>query len=285
MTALSEVQRHIGALSELRDVVGAMRALAGLRMREAQQALPGVRRYAAAIAAGLAAAMRLDLPPGLGGARAVVGRAMIVCLAEHGFVGGFNERVLEAALPALTPADQLYLLGSRGAALAAERGCSAGWTGVMPTRVSGTPHAIMALTGSLYEAIARGRLQRIDCIYARYQQGASPSIEQHTLLPLDTAAVAAAQLPERSNAPAPVHYLSPAALLEGLAGEYLFALLTEATVESLASENAARFAAMDAAHENVTRQLDNLQSEERQLRQDEITAELLDLIVGAQASG
>ena len=40
--------------------------------------------------------------------------------------------------------------------------------------------------------------------------------------------------------------------------EYVFALLTEAAVESIASENAARFAAMSSAHDNVSKKLSNL---------------------------
>jgi F-type H+-transporting ATPase subunit gamma len=65
--------------------------------------------------------------------------------------------------------------------------------------------------------------------------------------------------------------------------EYLFALLTEAAVESIASENAARFAAMESAHDNVSKKLAGLQQNARQARQTEITSELLDLITGAEA--
>jgi F-type H+-transporting ATPase subunit gamma len=65
--------------------------------------------------------------------------------------------------------------------------------------------------------------------------------------------------------------------------EYLFALLMEAAVESIASENAARFAAMESAHDNVSKKLSRLRQDARQARQSEITAELLDLITGAEA--
>jgi F-type H+-transporting ATPase subunit gamma len=62
----------------------------------------------------------------------------------------------------------------------------------------------------------------------------------------------------------------------------MFALLTEAAVESIASENAARFKAMQAACDNVTKKLEELRQAARQVRQEEITAELLDLITGAE---
>ena len=46
MTRLAEIELHIGNIAELRDIIGAMRSLAGMRMQEAQRVLPGIRRYA-----------------------------------------------------------------------------------------------------------------------------------------------------------------------------------------------------------------------------------------------
>jgi len=65
--------------------------------------------------------------------------------------------------------------------------------------------------------------------------------------------------------------------------EYVFALLTEAAVESIASENAARFTAMESAHDSVGKKLKRLMQDARQARQTEITTELLDLVTGAEA--
>ena len=81
----------------------------------------------------------------------------------------------------------------------------------------------------------------------------------------------------------PLRNLAPEVLLEKLVADYLFALLTEAAVESLASENAARFAAMGSAHDNVAKKLEELRQDARQARQSEITTELLDLVTGAEA--
>ncbi|QPC41937.1 F0F1 ATP synthase subunit gamma [Kaustia mangrovi] len=66
-------------------------------------------------------------------------------------------------------------------------------------------------------------------------------------------------------------------------GEYLFALMTEAAIESIASETAARFATMSAAHETVSDKVDELRQEARQARQSEIATELLDPVTGADA--
>jgi len=73
-------------------------------------------------------------------------------------------------------------------------------------------------------------------------------------------------------------------LLEKLSEDYLQALLTEVLVEAVASENSARFAAMESAHDNVTKKLEQLQQDANLVRQDEITTELLDLVTGAEAA-
>jgi F-type H+-transporting ATPase subunit gamma len=115
-------------------------------------------------------------------------------------------------------------------------------------------------------------------ISSRYSHGGAPTIEHRLLLPLDAAALALTQ-PRQ----APLHNLGTTRLLERLMAEYVVALLTEAVVESIGSENAARFAAMEVAHENVEKKIAALQLDARQARQGEVTAELLDLIVGAEA--
>ena len=278
MTRLAEIQGHIASMDELRDIVGAMRSLAGMRVQEAQRALPGIRRYADSIAAGIGAALLL-MPEPLpqGGARRGQ-RALILCASEHGFVGGFNERLLEAAQATLRPNDRLFVLGSRGAALALERGWKVTWTSPQATRVGGAPDAIDRLAGELYGRIVHGEVSRIDVMFGRYGQGTPPEITERLLLPLDTGSLAAAQ-PRQP----PLHNLVPRRLLERLMAEYVFALLTAAAVESIASENAARFTAMEAAHDNVTRKLTELRQGARQARQAEITAELLDLMTGAEA--
>lgn len=280
MSDLRGVEHRIASMGELREVVGAMRALAGMRRQEAEQALPGIRRYAQAMAAALLSAERL-LPAGVGAqARPSqhptrARRALILCTAEHGFVGGFNERLLEAAGGVLQAGDVLYVLGTRGAALAAERGRAIDWSLPMATRLASIPPLIQRLAEQLFVDIAAGRVVSVEVLFANPH---TPSaVQRRRLLPLDTLSG-----PPAPPA-APLHNLPAQQLLEGLVDEYVFALLTESAVESLAAENAARFAAMEAARDNVSRQLTQLRASAHQLRQGEITAELLDLVTGEQA--
>lgn len=279
MTRLAEIRDRIAGMGELLDIVGAMRSLASMRVQEAQHALPGIRRYADSMAQAIGSA--LLLVPGAAQTPGVDGegrRALVLCAGEHGFVGGFNERLIEAAEAALGSHDLLFVLGSRGAMLAVERRGRVDWQQPMPTTQARAPEVASRLADELYRRISRREIGRVELVHARYRQGGSPEIEKRLLLPIDTAALA-----RRHPRQAPLHNLAPRPLLEGLMAEYVFALLTEAVVESISSENAARFAAMESAHENVKKKLSQLQQSAGQARQSEITAELLDLITGAEA--
>jgi F-type H+-transporting ATPase subunit gamma len=278
VTRLSEIQAHIGSLGELRNIVGAMRALAGMRVQEAQQALPGIRRYTEAIAVAVADTLHLLPQPAEPRHQSGQRQALILCAAEHGFVGGFNERLVMQATAELGSDDFLFVLGSRGAALAFERGRKARWTAPMATRCAAVPETIQRLTRTLYSSIARGDVGRVDVMFARYHAGTAAAVERRTILPLDLKTLRARQ----SRLP-PLHNLPPVALHERLLAEYVFALLAEAAAESIASENAARFAAMASAHDNVSKKLDDLRRDAQQARQADVTNELLELVAGAEA--
>jgi len=59
--------------------------------------------------------------------------------------------------------------------------------------------------------------------------------------------------------------------------------LTRAIMESFASENGARLRVMESADRNIDTRLQRLGGQAHTLRQGAITAELLDLITGAEA--
>jgi F-type H+-transporting ATPase subunit gamma len=278
MIRLAEIETHIAGISELLNIVGAMRSLASMRMQEAHRALPGIRRYAETMAAAVGSVLLL-MPEASFARRAAPGRrALVLCTAEHGFVGGFNTRVLDAAERQLDRNDALFVLGSRGAASAEERRWTTTWAHPMATRPEGVPESLRPLTVQLYRLIVRSHIARVDVMYARHRPDGAATIERRRLLPLDLASLA----PKQPRLP-PLRNLAPEVLLEKLVADYLFALLTEAAVEALASENAARFAAMGSAHDNVAKKLEELRQDARQARQSEITTELLDLMTGAEA--
>jgi F-type H+-transporting ATPase subunit gamma len=280
MTKLTETEAHISSMTELLGIVGAMRSLAGMHMQDAQRVLPGIRRHADTVAAAIADTLLLMETVARPAHDHQAARALIVCTSEHGFVGGFNEKLIEAAEKILADKDVLMVLGSRGAGHALEKGLKAEWWTAMATRSSAVTGTIEELSTEIYRRIAEGSIGRVEILFSRYRQGAASTIETQRILPIDESVFA-------SHGPAqpPLHNLDPVTLHERLVAEYVFAQFAEAAIESIASENAARFATMGSAHDNVSRKVEELRKEAHLARQAEVTVELLDLVTAEEALG
>lgn len=273
---LAELIARTNSVRELGNVVAAMRSIAAARARESRRMLPGITAYANIIAAAIAAALPLlgPEPP-----RFAPGRArrtgLIVFGAEQGFVGAFNEAVLHAA-EALARPTVLLVAGTRGARLAEERGFSIAWQTAMATQAGAVPATAARLVDALYE---RMPLEAVSMLFPRWQPNAGVSAEHRLLLPLDPRA-----FPPRAARQPPLTQMPAPALLERLAEEYVYAQLCEATAHAFAAENEARIAAMARAKSGVDNILGRLEAEQRRVRQEEITAEVVELAMGALAA-
>jgi F-type H+-transporting ATPase subunit gamma len=280
LTRLAEIETRTSSIVALRDIVGAMRSLASLRMREAKRALPAVRRYAEMIKDAVAETLSLLPEASTSPMPSRRGRqALVLCTGEHGFVGAFNHRIVATLDGCHEPDDMLFVLGSRGAAVCREAGRAIAWFHPMATSAEGVAEIVRRLTEELYRGAVSGTIAAAAVVFTRHGSQGELVIAQQGLFPISRATFATK--PPRQS---PLHHLSAARLFEELIADYVEGRLIEAVTESQASENAARFAAMDAAYDNVSKRLDQLQRDARHARQEEITNELLDLLIGNAAS-
>ena len=77
--------------------------------------------------------------------------------------------------------------------------------------------------------------------------------------------------------------LPPQRLFDDIVGEYFFATLENAAMQSFYSENSTRFRTMEAAHQNIQNKSGELTKLMQRLRQESVTNEILDLIRGSAA--
>jgi len=274
MEHLAKVKARLTSLTELHDLVGALRSMTATQAKEAQRAISGTQSYARVIEHAIAGAAQLaggekpDLPGASGGGRGV----LIAVGAEHGFVGGFDVGILTRVQAIRAPGERLVLVGSRGLARAREMAISCEGSHRMTSRVAGIP----ALARRICKETETAPAVRI--VFAAPRAGARFEVRERAILPLSP------RLLEAGTRPVPpLHHLAPADLLQRLSSEYLFAEVARALMESLASESNARLSTMDAAARNIDDRLDKLQHELRRIRQEEITADLLDVVTGTEA--
>ncbi len=282
MARIQEVSARIASLKELLDIVAAIRAIAAVQMQQGQHSLDAIRRYADEVSGALAeAASLLALHEPRSAPAECVRLGLVVICSEHGFCGAFNERILDAADRALAESGgdaRVVVVGSRGAQRAVERGRRPDLTLQMATYSGGVTAIVRRVAREFYRMFCAHELGRLEVVYASYAGGRQTGVERRRLLPLDPV------LFERHVPPIPpLVNLGAQELFEGLAGEYFFATLENAVMESFTSENAARFRTMEAAHENIERKFNELSGLARRLRQEAVTTEILDLIGGAEA--
>jgi len=268
----SDVEARIGTVRQLSSVIGAMRGVAAARSREARSQLDGVRAYARTIAGSIG--QILAFSPELGRAdpvREELGaHAIIALVAEQGFAGAFSERVLAAvrrlADAYLVQRTEILLIGDRGLMVAQQRGFTIDWAAPMVAHVEQAAPLANKIVDALYARIDARRVTRVTVVHAIPDGSSAIQIVERQLLPFDFS-----RFPASAN---------KATLVE----EYVFAELCEATVLSFAAENEARMRAMIEARANVTKTLDGLVARSRQLRQEEITNEIIELAGGNEAN-
>lgn len=275
---LSDVVTQIQSVRQLGAVVTAMRGIAASRAQKGRALLAGVEAYTQVVSHAIGQA--LELLPADRIAASAPGHSkhgLILFCAEQGFAGSFSQRVFEVAGADLDGVTTL-IVGTRGVAVAGERGISPDWSAPMTTRIEGIPSFANRLTEVLYGYLARGAITTVDILFSRSVSG-TIRIDRHSLLPIDF---------ERFTRPidtqAPLIALKPELLLERLAAEYVYAQLCEAAMHAVVAENEARMIAMMAAKNNTENKLTGLQQRERQLRQEEITTEIVELAAGAEAA-
>jgi F-type H+-transporting ATPase subunit gamma len=279
---LADVRRRIATVHQLGAVVDAMRGIAAARAHQSRALLPAIRAYADTARTAIAQARSLDTEPhqrSIATARSKPG--LIIFGAEQGFAGAFAEQVLnEAASNAV--ADHVFLVGDRAAALARERGWTVAWQISLPSRATALPDMASALVDALYAYLgvagAVPMTMTMTMVYPIWTAGQGATMARRSLLPLDDRAFA-----HPVSGEPPLINLPPAELTVSLAQEYVFAQLCEAAAEAFAAENEARMATMAAAKTSIDGKLQTLEREERLTRQEEITAEVVELAAGARA--
>jgi F-type H+-transporting ATPase subunit gamma len=275
---LADMVTQIQNVRQLEAVVAAMRGIAASRAQKGRSLLAGIEAYTNVVSRGIGQALNL-LPADMTALprhrRARFG--LILFCAEQGFAGAFSERVLDSALGDLAGAVNL-IVGTRGAIVASERGIKPAWSAPMATHVDAIPSFANRLADALYGYVATGTIAEVDILFSRSVPGGGIVIDRHSLLPIDFRRFARPIEKE-----APLTTLAPQPLLERLAAEYVFAQLCQAGMHAFEAENEARMLAMTSAKTNIETKLAGLSQRERQLRQEEITTEIVELAAGAKA--
>lgn len=279
LTRRTETMRSIGG------IVRTMKTMAVINAHPYEQAAHTITAYRATVMKGLHAFVQQHGPLAFESAPAG-DHAIVVFGSDHGLCGNYNETI--AALVARHVADvgadaaRIICVGAQMEDALIGLGLTPQVTLMSPT----TPDGLGRLAGTLVtqlDMIRRGGGPTSLAVSLAFSERSDhgqqvPLVQQ--LLPLDPALTR--DLAERrwQSRSLPRSRLPPPTLLAALIRGYLFASLSRTAAEALVTENAARLVRMQQAEQSVADRLEELTAETRAVRQEEITTELLDVIIG-----
>ncbi len=291
--SLVDLRRKIDSAAELESVVRTMKAMAASSISQYEKSALSLNDYYRTVQLGLVACLtQVNADAFIDEERVDGGPAIaFVFGSDQGLVGRFNDVLgdfVATTLAAETGEKQVWAVGSRIESRLAD-------VDLRPVGVFDVPnsiHAITPLVGRILVEIdaqrenagnGERRLGKVFIFHNRPLSHAAYEPVSQRLLPLDAtwrSALTKIRWPTRNP---PQILGDAAATLRSFLREYLFVSLFRASIESLASENASRLAAMQRAEKNIDGMLEELNLSFHRLRQSAIDEELFDVISGYES--
>ena len=296
METLESLRRQLRTAEDVEAVVSTRKGLAAVNVRRYQRASDAMVAYVRTIELGLQAVLRqhpellAPAPPHRGDTPREV---LVVFGSDQGLCGPINRHVADharaevTAVPAPAGGRLVVAVGLR-LAHELER---VGLPATVSTRQPATPEAIAPHVRDLVVRIDAWRsaqdTSRVRLVHARPVQRGALSYEPEavTLWPLDPVRLADLRVRPWPTRALPSFRGPWEAVFSHLVRERLFATVYLAEAASLAAIEASRLVAMQAAEHSLEERLEDLHERFHRQRQAAITAELLDVIAGAEAAG
>ena len=288
MKGVRELRRRLKGVKNIKKITKAMEMVAGTKLRRLQERALATRPFANSIEAMMRRVAAFADPaasPLLRVPESCTDEALVIVGADKGLCGSYNSNLFRAGVQHLAALRQagvtphLFVYGKRAQAFFAKiRDLDI--VRAFPDPVEKIEYRqVRRVLAELTRGFEEGRWQRVRIVYTAMKSVVvfKPTVQD--VLPLAAPATAGA-------AKAAVEYLmepTPDRILERLIPRYLEMQLYAAVLESLASEFASRRMAMKNATDNAEEMTLHLTMEYNKARQTGITAELLEIVGGAEA--
>lgn len=293
MASLKDVQNKISAVKKTKQITKAMNMVATSRLRGAQTNMENFRPYAgkfSEVLGSLAAKSDEQASLLLVPREEVKNVHLVLFTSDRGLCGGFNVNLIEKASSFLKEkgldqaATSFTTFGRRGRDWA-RRGkmtIADEYIGVVGTNVG---FSVAATAGrKLVDGFLKEDYDEVHMIYAEFVSMGRQVPTSKQLLPIPPLAPEDEEISPAEDYMAE-HICEPSAssLLGALLPKSINVNLHSALLETSTSEHAARMAAMDNATTACNDMIESLTLAYNKARQASITAELMDIVGGAEA--
>jgi F-type H+-transporting ATPase subunit gamma len=294
MATLKDVKTKIGAVKKTQQITKAMNMVAASKLRGAQASMEGFRPYSgkfAEVLGSLAEKAGEEANPLLEVREEVEKVHVVLCTSDRGLCGGFNTNLISKAKAFKKEKEEEGIeviftnFGKKGRDWCRKNKCE------IVDEVLGVVGANFGfnVASSAGQKLINGFLDKTyDEVYIVYAEFVSmarqmPVLKQMLpILPIESGEEKI-ETEETTYLAEHICEPSPQELLGELLPKNVYVQLYSALLETSTSEHAARMAAMDNATKACKDMIENLTLLYNKARQAAITAELMDIVGGAEA--
>ncbi len=284
MANLRDIRRRIKSVRNTAQITKAMKMVSAAKLRRAEEAMMRSRPYSTileSVIASLAKRVKKESHPLLCEKEEKRIKILVVT-ADRGLCGAFNTNLLRSALKFIKQKENegkkivVDLLGKKGKDFFKRREVEIGnlWIGA-----SSKPEYKKAKEVAEYELkqFYNNEFDSLYIVYNEFNTLISQKITYKKLIPVPSAEV------ETSFEERYIFEPSAEKILNTLLEKELSFIIFQALLESYASEQGARMAAMENATKSAKEMIDKLTLYANRVRQAGITKELIEIVSGAQA--
>lgn len=287
MANLKEVRTRIASVSSTQQITSAMKMVSAAKFRRAQNAIIGMRPYAAQLNDIIA-----DIDTGDGVAtpyhaqRPAQSVVLVVVTSNKGLCGAFNSNVLKLANQRIAhwraegAALRLVCVGKKASEqLSRQKDLKvASYDELLD---SPSFDAIATLADTLMADFVDKSIDRVEVVYNQFRNSIAQDLVCEQWLP-----VGAGGTKERGGRKAGNDYIfepSKEEILREMIPLTLRSTFYRMILDSLAAEHGARMTAMQKATDNATELLKDLRLSYNKARQAAITNEIIEIVSGSEA--
>ncbi|GAB6096895.1 F0F1 ATP synthase subunit gamma [Desulfatiferula olefinivorans] len=291
MATLKEVKLKIAGVKKTRQITSAMKMVATSRLRGAQMAMEAFRPYAskyAEVLGSLAQKAGEEASPLLVPRENVKKVHIVLCTSDRGLCGGFNINLIDKAEALIEEKRAegaevtLTHFGKKGRDWARKEKMTMvdQYLGVVGSKFG---FNVASTAGQkLINAFLAEDYDEVYVIYSQFVSMAKQLPQAQKILPIPPIEVEE----QDTDAPYLAEHIcepSPGELLGEMLPKNVFIQIYRALLETSTSEHAARMTAMDNATKACKDMISDLQRVYNKTRQAAITADLMDIVGGAEA--
>lgn len=270
------IEQKVKAFEDIHDIVNAMKAYAGLNIRKTEEYVPHVRTYANNVS--YAMAYLFSHFPSIAMPERHAGKRVLVTFgSEQGLCGAYNERIADYMDTVVNPDDYIFVIGKR-LKLAIEQHKL--WiTTFMESAVSfdGIREVMETSLSKIMDIYSQTDIYNLTVVFTSVIKN-NAEIVMEQILPPDMEALETVEPLTKTS----LMYLNPEHIFKKLIEERLYISIYKCYVESLRSENWYRLRSMESASENIIKNISDLKTVQRYVRQEDITQEILEILGGSR---